>query len=62
MIFMEREWYSNELSKEGAELYKQYLRQHDIYFEPSACYDLVHFECLMTQEEARLANVFLEKG
>lgn len=55
----ERAWFGSEMSKELAENFKQYLRGNNIKFEPSECYDLVHFECFMTEEEAAAANTWL---
>lgn len=31
-----------QVDKKTAEIYKQYFRENDIYFEPSEAYDLVH--------------------
>lgn len=46
-----REWYSINLSKNNAEDLKEFLYEHDIYYEPSSAGNLIHFECLMNQEE-----------
>lgn len=55
-------WYSIDMTKEKAEKFKLYLRDHDIQFEPSECYNLIHFECFMTEKELDLANEWLEKN
>lgn len=55
-----KEWYSVELTNEYADLFKYYLRENKIYFEPSSAYNLVHFECLMTKDEYEMTQSFLE--
>lgn len=57
----ERDRYGTELTKEGAELFKLYLFQHDIYFEASEAGNLIHFECFMTEEELYSADKWLEE-
>ena len=53
-------WYSVELSKDNADIFKEYLHNNDIRFEPSECYNLIHFECCMTPDELKSANEFLQ--
>lgn len=53
-------WYNVELPMQYANLFKYYLRENDIYFEPSEAGHLIHIECLMTKEELETANSFLE--
>lgn len=55
----EKQWYSVELTNEYANLFKYYLGENDIYFEPSSAGNLIHFECLMTKEEHEMTNSFL---
>lgn len=55
----DRDWYGTELTKEGAELFKDYLRLNDIYFEASQAGDWIHFECFMTDEELYSADIWL---
>ena len=55
-------WYSIELNDDNAEIFRHYLRENGIYFEPSGCYTLVHFECLMTNDERKAANEFLHEN
>lgn len=57
----DRDWYGTELTKEGAELFKDYLRLNDIYFEASQANELVHFECFMTTDELYSANDWIEE-
>lgn len=57
----DRDWYGTELTKEGAELFKQYLNENKIYFEASEADCLVHFECFMTDEELYSADNWLDE-
>ena len=52
---------STELTKEGATLFKSYLREHDIYFEASEVEHLIHFLCEMSEEEMEEANKWIEE-
>ena len=56
-----KHFYSVELKKEDAEKLKAYLKDNGIYFEPSACYNLIHFEIKVDEEEVKKVNAFLEK-
>ncbi len=55
-----KRFYSVELNKEDAEKLKVYLKENGIYFEPSACYNLVHFEIKVNEAELAKVNAFLE--
>ena len=55
-----KRFYSVELNKEDAEKLKSYLKDNGIYFEPSACYNLIHFEIKVNEEELKKVNGFLE--
>lgn len=55
-----KEWYHVELPVQYVELFKYYLRENDIYFEPSEANYLVHLSCEMTREECELANAFIK--
>ena len=59
MLEIGRLWYSVELTLDNAEIFREYLRENGIKFEPSGCYNLVHFECYMTNEERKAANKFI---
>lgn len=54
-----KRFYNVELSKENAEKLKAYLKENGIYFEPSACYNLVHFEIKADEMELEKVNKFL---
>ena len=56
-----KHYYNVELNKEDAEKLKVYLKENGIYFEPSACYNLIHFEIKVDEEEVKKVNGFLEK-
>lgn len=60
-VNVEREICSIELTKTSAEIFKNYLRKHDIYFEASEAGSLIYFSCMMTDEEMNNANTWLEK-
>ena len=57
----DRAWYGTELTKEGAEVFRLYLLQNEIYFEASQADNLVHFECFMTMPELYSANEWIEE-
>ena len=54
-------YYSVELSIISAELFKDYLRNESIKYEPSSCYNLTHFEIFVTsQKQYDSINAFLQ--
>lgn len=54
-----KNFYSVELNKDDAEKLKAYLKSNGIYFEPSSCYNLVHFEIKVDEAELKKVNKFL---
>ena len=54
-----RVWFYINLSKENAKKLNAFLKDNDVYFEPSENGDFVHFACYMTNKERRDANKFL---
>ena len=58
---IERVWYGVELTTDNAEVFKHYLRENSIKYEPSSCYNLIHFEVYMTNDERKAANNFLQE-
>lgn len=54
-----KHFYNVELNKEDAEKLKAYLKDNGIYFEPSSCYNLIHFEVKVDEAEAEQVNKFL---
>lgn len=57
-----RKWKSVELTKELAGRFKEVLRDYHIKAEPSACYNLVHFECFVNESETELLNNWLKNA
>lgn len=55
-----KKYYNVELNKDDAEKLKAYLKAEGIYFEPSSCYNLIHFEIKVDEEELKKVNDFLE--
>lgn len=55
-----RTWYGVELDEGTAEIFRHYLRERGIRYEPSSAWNLIHFECYMTNEERKAANDFLQ--
>lgn len=41
---MKERWYGVTMTREEAEQFKDFLRELDIYFEPSECYADIHIE------------------
>ena len=55
-----KNFYSVELNKDNAEKLKVFLKAEGIYFEPSSCYNLIHFEVKADDAELEKVNAFLE--
>ena len=55
-----KKWYNVELNKDEAEKMKAYLKANGIYFEPSSCYNLIHFEIKADEAEVKKVSAFLE--
>lgn len=56
---MERKWYNTELSIVVADIFRDYLREYEIQYEASEAFNLIHFECRMTEAERKAANEWL---
>lgn len=54
-----KHFYNVELNKDDAEKLKAYLKDNGIYFEPSSCYNFIHFEIKVDEAEAEQVNKFL---
>lgn len=54
-----RTWRNVELNKDDAEKLKVFLKSEGIYFEPSSCYNLIHFEIKVNTEELKKVDDFL---
>lgn len=57
---LDKKYYSAELDTKTAEALKVFLKQNNIYFEPSACYNLIHFEIKVDKNELEKVNNFLK--
>lgn len=56
-------WHSIDLGTEKAEKLKQFLRDNEIYFEPSSNGDLVHFEIKIDSDDVKdMINKYLDEG
>lgn len=55
-----RTWYGVELDEDTAEVFRHYLRERGIRYEPSSAWNLIHFECYMTKDERKAANEFIQ--
>lgn len=55
-----KRWYSVELNKDKAEELKVFLKTNGIYYEPSSCYNLIHFEIKADADESKKVDDFLE--
>lgn len=44
-------WMNIELNKIQAAIFKDFLRYYGYRYEPSSCYDLIHFEIFITSEK-----------
>lgn len=54
-----RRWMNVELTPEDADKNREFLRENKIKFESSGCYNLVHFEVYVNEEELELCDAFL---
>lgn len=50
---------NTELSKRDADMFKKFLKSHNIKYEASEAFNLIHFECYVSDEEAALCDDFL---
>ena len=55
-----KQLWSCQVDKKTAEKYKQYLRENNIYFEPSEAYDLVHISFMVTDEELKALDEWVK--
>lgn len=58
----ERKWYGFEMNKRDSIKFREYLCDHCIHFEPSECYDIVHFECKMAETELNHATKWIQRN
>ena len=56
----ERQWCNCRVNQAIAEKCREYFIKKDIYFEPSAAYDLVHFEFYANDHEFEGLNLVIK--
>lgn len=59
---MKKNWCGVELPKEKADKLQGYLRENNILFEPSECYNLIHIECFMDENQLEATNVWIKNN
>ena len=57
-----RKWLSTELTKEEAEMLKDFLNENDIEYEASEAYNLIHFEINVNEYEKEAINGFIDEN
>lgn len=56
---LNKKYYNVELTTDKAEALKVFLKQNNIYYEPSQCYNLIHFEIKLNEVELDKVNKYL---
>lgn len=59
---MKRKWMNVELVKETAAKFGAFLKANGIKHEPSSCFNLVHFEIYVNDEEAKASDEWLQNN
>lgn len=57
-----RTWLNTEVTKEEAEMLKDFLNENDIEYETSEAYDLIHFEINVNEYEKDAINCFIDEN
>lgn len=57
---MLKKYYNVELTPDKADKLKVFLKQNNFYFEPSQCYNLIHFEIKLDKIELEKVKNFLK--
>lgn len=57
-----RKWLNTEVTKEEAEMLKDFLKDNEIEYEASECYDMVHFEINVNEYEKEAINEFIDEN
>ena len=52
--------YSVELDREKYKIFREYLIENEINFEPSECFNLIHIVVTCNEKQAEKINNFLE--
>ena len=59
---MKRRWMNVELEKETAERFGDFLKVNGYKYESSGCFNLVHFEVYVNDEEVKACNEWLQNN
>ena len=57
-----RTWLNTEVTKEEAEMLKDFLDENDIEYETSEAYNLIHFEINVNEYEKDAINCFIDEN
>jgi hypothetical protein len=57
-----RTWLNTEVTKEEAEMLRDFLDENDIEYETSEAYDLIHFEINVNEYEKDAINCFIDEN
>ena len=57
-----RTWLNTEVTKEEAEILKDFLDENDIEYETSEVYDSIHFEINVNDYERNAVNDFIDEN
>jgi hypothetical protein len=57
-----RTWLNTEVTKEEAEMLRDFLDENDIEYETSEAYDLIHFEINANEYEKDAINCFIDEN
>ena len=57
-----RTWLNTEVTREEAEMLKDFLDENDIEYETSEAYDLIHFEINVNDYERNAINDFIDEN
>ena len=57
-----RKWLNTEVTKEEAEMLKDFLNENDIEYEASEAYNLIHFEINVNEYEKEAINGFIDEN
>lgn len=57
-----RKWLNTELTKDEAEMLKDFLDENDIEYEASEAYNLIHFEINVNEYEKEAINGFIDEN
>lgn len=55
-------WYNIELDKDSALAFQAFLIENEIAYEPSECFNLIHFEILLNDFSLATVNKWLDEN